>query len=48
MKQHLTRDEMRSISGGSGGDCASPTFSCTCNGVDYGCVSTLQECWDKC
>ncbi|WP_340202194.1 bacteriocin-like protein [Ascidiimonas sp. W6] len=47
MSKKLSRNEMKTISGGRfaiDGDC----ISCTCNGVDYGCVSSVQECWNKC
>jgi hypothetical protein len=47
----LTRNEMKIATGGRFAledDCGSGTFSCTCNGVDYGCVSSISECWNKC
>ena len=46
----LSRKELKTISGGNEQfeeDCGSGTFSCTCNGVSYGCVSSIQECWNK-
>ncbi len=44
----LENREMKTIFGGSGGNCPSGQFSCTCNGKDYGCVSSTSECWNKC
>lgn len=43
----LSRAEMKNIMAGSG-SCPSGQFTCTCNGTNYGCVSSTQECWDKC
>lgn len=51
MSKKLSRNEMKAISGGRFAledDCGSGTFSCSCNGTDYGCVSSVQECWNKC
>jgi len=39
----LSRSEMRKVMAGSGCD-----IPCTCNGVSYGNVCTIQECWNKC
>ena len=46
--QVLSEKEMKNVLGGSGGSCPSGQFSCTCNGTNYGCVSSVQECWNKC
>ena len=40
----MSRTEMRNIMAGSG-NCSIP---CTCNGVSYGNVCSVQECWNKC
>jgi hypothetical protein len=47
VKNAISRDEMRKITGGSG-SCPSGQFKCTCNGVNYGCVSSISACWNKC
>jgi len=46
IKNSLKRDEMRKIVGGSG-TCPDGRISCTCNGQSF-CVTSVQECWDKC
>lgn len=45
----LSREQLKQIVGAMD-DCGCPTgqFKCTCNGVSYGCVSSVQECWNKC
>ncbi len=45
VEQLLNQEELVSFRGGS---CPSGQFDCTCNGTDYGCVSSIQACWDKC
>jgi hypothetical protein len=50
-KKALNRNEMKGLYGGRMAlisDCAEGSFSCTCNGKDYGCVSSVTECWNKC
>ncbi|UGU15231.1 hypothetical protein LS482_16280 [Sinomicrobium kalidii] len=44
----LQKEDMRAILGGSGSDCPDGQFQCSCNGTSYGCVSSVQECWNKC
>ena len=55
----ISKNEMRKISGGNniqlvgeegdGGDsCPAGQFKCTCNGQDFGCVSSISACWNKC
>lgn len=43
----LSRAEMKKVMAGSGtqGNC---TISCSCNGVNYGYVCSVQDCWNKC
>ena len=49
VKNVISKDAMRKITGGSGGSsCPSGSFRCTCNGRDYGCVSSVSSCWNKC
>lgn len=45
--EFLSNDEMKNVKGGSG-NCPYGQFSCTCNGTSYGCVSSINECWNKC
>lgn len=45
----LGKDELRTLNGGREvimHDCETG-IHCTCNG-SHSCVSTVQECWDKC
>ena len=44
----LTEKELKNVMGGSTDSCPDGQFKCTCNHKDYGCVSTQQECWNKC
>ncbi len=44
----LTREQLKKIEGGSGNGCPTGEFPCKCNGVDYGCVSSVNDCWNKC
>ncbi|WP_340063531.1 hypothetical protein [Ascidiimonas aurantiaca] len=53
----IPKNEMRKISGGrqiglapenADSDCAEGSFKCTCNGKDFGCVTSISECWNKC
>lgn len=51
----LSREELKQITGGftgsGSGDCPEGEVPCTCtsgSGSYSGCVSSVQECWDKC
>lgn len=45
----MKNEELINLRGGyTGDDCPSGQFKCKCNGKDYGCVSSAQECWNKC
>ena len=43
VKEYLSRDEQRQVTGGSGA-----SFPCYCNGVFVGNASTIQGCWNMC
>jgi len=44
----LSREQLKKVKGGCGSGCPQGQFTCTCNGTNYGCVSSVQACWDKC
>lgn len=45
----MKNDELVSLRGGYDGiNCPSGQFECLCDHVSQGCVSTMQECLNKC